>query len=46
MELVLRARPVEVGERKVRVAVEVEANGVVTVLGEVLAVRLPESFGA
>lgn len=46
VELVLRARPVEVGERKVRVEVEVEADGVVTVRGEVLAVRLPESFGA
>lgn len=43
-ELVLRARPEEVGERKVRVAVEVEAEGAVVARGEVLAVRMPESF--
>lgn len=44
-ELLLRARPVEVGARKVRVAVEVEADGVVTVEGEVVAVPIPASFG-
>ena len=45
VELVLRARPVDVGERKVRVAVDVEADGVVTVQGEVVAVPIPPSFG-
>ncbi len=44
--LVLTARPVEVGERKVRVEVEVLAGEVVTVRGEVLAVRMPETFVA
>lgn len=43
-ELVVRARPVEVGERKVRVAAEVVVAGEVTVRGEVLAVRMPESM--
>jgi acyl-coenzyme A thioesterase PaaI-like protein len=46
VELVLTARPRDVGPRKVHVDVEVEADGVVTVRGEVLAVRLPASFGA
>lgn len=45
VELVLRARPVDVGERKVRVAVDVEADGAVTVQGEVVAVPIPPSFG-
>lgn len=44
-ELRLTARPVEIGERKVRVAVEVEAGGVVTVKGEVVAVPIPRDFG-
>jgi acyl-coenzyme A thioesterase PaaI-like protein len=44
-ELVLRARPADVGERKVWVEVEVEAAGVVRARGEVLAVRMPDSFG-
>jgi acyl-coenzyme A thioesterase PaaI-like protein len=43
-ELVLRGVPEEVGERKVRVEVEVEAAGQVTARGEVVAVRMPESF--
>jgi uncharacterized protein (TIGR00369 family) len=45
-ELVLTARPRDVGERKVVVDVEVEAAGEVTVRGEVLAVRIPETFRA
>jgi acyl-coenzyme A thioesterase PaaI-like protein len=45
-ELVLTARPRDVGPRKVLVDVEVEAGGVVTVRGEVLAVRMPEGFTA
>lgn len=45
-ELVLRARPEEVGDRKVRVAVTVEAAGEATVRGEVVAVRLPRSLGS
>lgn len=44
VELRLRARALEVAERKVRVAVTVEAEGVVTAEGEVLAVRLPEDW--
>lgn len=43
-ELVVRARPVDVGERKVRVTAEVVAAGEVTVRGEVLAVRMPGSM--
>ncbi|MFW6205647.1 MAG: PaaI family thioesterase [Gemmatimonadota bacterium] len=45
-ELVLRAVPTEVGDRKVRVRVEVEAAGEVTVRGDVVAVRMPESLRA
>lgn len=45
-ELVLRARPEEVGERKVRISVDVVADGDVTVKGEVLAVRMPDTFTA
>lgn len=45
-ELVLTARPVEVVERKVGVAVELAADGVVTVRGEVLAVRLRDPVAA
>ncbi len=43
-ELVLRAVPVEVGDRKVRVEVEVRAAGQSTARGEVVAVRMPDSF--
>jgi acyl-coenzyme A thioesterase PaaI-like protein len=45
-ELVLRARPEEVGERKVRVAVEVRVGADLTARGEVLAVRMPETFAS
>lgn len=45
-ELVLTARPVELGDRKVRVEVEVRAGEAVTVRGEVLAVRMPATFVA
>ena len=44
-ELVLTAVPQDVGARKVRVTVEVEARGEVTARGEVLAVRMPADFG-
>lgn len=43
-ELVIRARPVEIGERKVVVRATVEAAGVVTARGEVVAVRMPETM--
>ena len=43
-ELVIRARAVEVGARKVRVQVTVTASGIVTATGEVVAVRMPESM--
>lgn len=43
-ELLLRGRAVEVGERKVRIAVTVEADGQVTAEGEVLAVRIPPGW--
>ena len=46
VELVLRARAVEIGARKVRVAVVVEAGGALTAEGEVLAVRIPEGWAA
>ena len=45
-ELVIRARAVEVGARKVRVQVTVSASGIVTATGEVVAVRMPESMKA
>ncbi|NIP82930.1 MAG: PaaI family thioesterase [Gemmatimonadetes bacterium] len=45
-ELRLRARPVEVGARKVVVEVEMTAGGPVTARGRVVAVRMPESFGS
>lgn len=41
----ITARACEVGERKVRVDVELTAGGEVTVRGDVLAVRLPETMG-
>ena len=44
VELVLRARAIEVSERKVRVRVRVEAEGITTAEGEVLAVRIPEDW--
>jgi acyl-coenzyme A thioesterase PaaI-like protein len=43
-ELVLRAQPTSVGERKIQVAVSLTANGVECARGKVLAVRLPESM--
>ena len=43
-ELVIRARAVEVGARKVRVQATVSAAGVVTARGEVVAVRMPDSM--
>lgn len=44
-ELVLTARALEVGDRKVRVGVEVSTGESVTARGEVLAVRMPPGFG-
>lgn len=44
VELVLRARAVEVAERKVRVGIRVFAGDVLTAEGEVLAVRIPEDW--
>ena len=44
VELVLRARATEITDRKVRVRVRLEANGVVTAEGEVVAVRIPEAW--
>jgi acyl-CoA thioesterase FadM len=46
IELVLRARAEETGERKVRVAVELFAGEVLCARGQVLAVRLPDSMAA
>jgi acyl-coenzyme A thioesterase PaaI-like protein len=43
-ELLVRARPEAVGERKVRVTAEVVVAGDATVRAEVLAVRMPESM--
>lgn len=43
-ELEIRARPVEIGERKVVVRATVTAAGVVTARGEVVAVRMPDSM--
>jgi len=43
-ELVVRARAIEVGERKVVVHVTLAAGGTVTATGEVVAVRLPDSM--
>lgn len=43
-ELEVRARAVEVGERKVVVHATVSANGAVTATGEVVAVRMPDSM--
>lgn len=44
-ELEVRARVVEQAERKVRVAAEIRAAGVVTVRGEAVAVRMPTTMG-
>lgn len=43
-ELEIRARAVEVGERKVRVEGTVAVAGVVTVKSEALAVRMPDAM--
>jgi len=43
-ELEIRARAVEVGERKVKVEGTVAAGGVVTVRSEVVAVRMPDTM--
>jgi acyl-coenzyme A thioesterase PaaI-like protein len=43
-ELEVRARAVEVGERKVVVQATVSVGGVVTATGEVVAVRMPDSM--
>lgn len=43
-ELVLRAKPREIGARKVIVDVSLSADGVETVRGEVVCVRMPESM--
>jgi uncharacterized protein (TIGR00369 family) len=43
-ELEVRGRVVEMGERKAVVSVSVSANGVQTVRGEVVAVRMPETM--
>ncbi len=40
----LRARALEVGKRKVRVEVNLDAGGRTTARGEVLAVRIPEAM--
>jgi uncharacterized protein (TIGR00369 family) len=45
-ELEVRARAVEVGERKVVVHATVSAEGLVTATGEVVAVRMPDSMTA
>ncbi len=44
-EIVLRARAREIGARKVIVDVHVEVDGIQTVRGEVVCVRMPESMG-
>jgi acyl-coenzyme A thioesterase PaaI-like protein len=43
-ELVVRGRVQEAGERKVVVAATIAAHGVVTVRGEVIAVRIPDAM--
>ena len=43
-ELVLRARPADVGERKIIVEVTLSADGVECARGRVVAVRLPASM--
>ena len=45
VELELRGRIEEVKDRKVVVAIDVLAEGVVTARGRVVAVRMPEGFG-
>jgi acyl-coenzyme A thioesterase PaaI-like protein len=45
-EIEVRARAVEVGERKVRVEVTLATGGVVTARGDVLAVRRPDTMSA
>ncbi|MFN8580382.1 MAG: PaaI family thioesterase [Gemmatimonadaceae bacterium] len=46
VELSLRARPTEVGERKVKVEVEVRAGDLLCARGMVTAVRLPDTMAA
>lgn len=43
-ELVVHGRVIELGPRKARVEMEIEADGVITARGEVVAVRLPETM--
>jgi len=44
VELVARARPAEIGAKKVIVAIEVHAGAEVCARGRVVAVRMPESM--
>jgi acyl-coenzyme A thioesterase PaaI-like protein len=44
VQLELRARPTEIGARKVVVAATLSANGEVCARGEVVAVRIPKSM--
>jgi acyl-coenzyme A thioesterase PaaI-like protein len=44
VELVLRGRVKEIKGRKIIVAIDVLADGVVTVKGEVVAVQMPKTF--
>ena len=44
-ELVIRGRVEEIRGRKVTIASTVLADGVLTVRGEVVAVRMPDDFG-
>jgi acyl-coenzyme A thioesterase PaaI-like protein len=45
-ELTIRCRIEEVKGRKVTVSAELSADGVVTATGEVVAIEIPEDFGA
>lgn len=45
-DLEIRGRVQEIGERKVIIASTIRVNDVVTVSGLVVAVRIPEDFGA
>jgi acyl-coenzyme A thioesterase PaaI-like protein len=44
VELEIRARATEIGERKVRVEAEVRAGGEVTARGHAIAIRMPEGM--
>lgn len=46
VELEIRARATEIGERKVRVEAEVRAGGEVTARGYAIAVRMPEGMAS